>query len=589
MKDFFKFMFASMLGLVITLIIAFFLLMAMIASFISMAEQQTVEVEPGTILHIKLDYAVTDRTLKEINPFMTADFSFEQKPGLNDILKNIDKASKDDRIEGIYLDLMMIPAGISTIEEIRGALEDFKASGKFVICYTEGMAQTSYYLGSVADKFYMHPDGMIEFKGLGAEIFFLKGTMEKLGIDIQVMREGKYKSAIEPLIFDKMSEANREQIQRYIDRTWEEMITKIAESRGLPVEELNKIADNLDALNPDKALEMKLVDGLYHKDELLGEFRSLTGLGNDDDIKYVSLPKYLHASDPGRERVTTRDRIAIVYALGSIQSGKGDDQTIGSDRISKAIRQARENERVKAIVMRVNSPGGSAIASEVIRREVELAKKEKPVIVSMGGVAASGGYWIAASADKIIADPTTITGSIGVFGIIPNMQEFFNEKLGITFDYANTNENADFPPVSKPMSSYQKMVLEREIGNIYDDFLELVAEGRGMTKEEVHEIAQGRVWNAVDAKNAGLIDELGGMNDAIKMAAEMAELEEYKFLELPYQKDPFEQIIEDLTGQVRTGMIRQELGDFYNYYEYVNEIRHMEGIQARMPFHIEIK
>ncbi len=585
MKDFFKFMFASMLGFFLTLVIAFFLFLVMIASILSFVDSEVVTIKEKSVLHIKLELAVYDRTPNDPFSNFSSTFEFKQPLGLNDILKNLKKAAKDDKIEGIFIDIGNAPVSITILEELRNAILEFKDSGKWVISYSESYPQTAYYFASVADKVYLHPDGMIEFKGIGAEVLFLKGTLEKLDIETQIIRQGKYKSAIEPLILDKMSKANREQIETFINSIWASMVSDISESRGLTIEKLNKAADKLDALNADKALALKIVDGLYYRDQVLKELRDELDLQGDAKINLVTIGKYDNTPALSKSK-RTRDKIAVVYAIGSIQGGKGDDLTIGSDRISEAIRKARTNDKVKAVVLRVNSPGGSAIASEVIRREIELTSAVKPVVVSMGEYAASGGYWISCSADKIVADPTTLTGSIGVFGIIPNLEMFFKNKLGMTFDYAMTNKNADFPSITKPLTGYQKEILEREIGKIYDRFLQLVAEGRNMTVEQVDEIAQGRIWSAIDAKKIGLVDELGGFERALELAAEIAGIEDYRIYSLPEQKDPFKQLIKDLTGNTRTKMIKAELGSYYSYFEYLKAIADMEGAQARLPFEI---
>jgi len=583
-------MFASMLGFIITLIIAFFLFIAVIASIVSFAEQETYEVEDNSVLKMELNYPVYDRTQKQMFPSFGSSFDIEKALGLNDLLKYLDKAAKDDRINGIYLDLSVVPTGTAILEELRQAILDFKESGKFVVCYADILTQTAYYLGSAADHVYLHPDGMVELKGISAELLFIKGTLEKLDIDVEVIRAGKYKSAAEPLLYDKMSEANREQIELYINRIWNKMSADIAESRNMTVEELNKIADDLDALNAEKATDLFIVDGLFHPDEMTAELKRLAGIEPDDDLEMVKMGNYVDAKFPDKEKKRiAREKIAVVYAVGTIMGGEGDDMTIGSERISKAIRKARKDDKVKAIVMRVNSPGGDALASEVIRREIELANDTKPVIVSMSDLAASGGYWISCSADKILADEMTLTGSIGVFGLIPNMKGFFNNKLGMTFDYANTNENSDFPTVSRPLPDYQKKVLEREIGMIYEDFLSLVAKGRDMTRDEVHELAQGRVWAARDAFENNLVDEIGGMERAIEIAAEMAEIEDYRLYELPQQKDPLQQLIEEISGNAKTRLLVNELGDNYYIYQYLKKVQEMEGTQARLPFEIRLK
>ena len=589
MKDFFKFMFASMLGFIIISIVLFFIFVGIVASLASFAEKKAVVIESNTVLHIQLDKPIYDRAPKDPFAFFSPEgLDMNQTPGLDEILKNIEKAKTDPNIQGIYLDLGFVPSGIATIREIRQALIDFKSSGKFIIAFGEVYSQIAYYLGSVADKVYLHPKGAIEFKGFGANVFFLKGTIEKLDIDMQVIRHGKYKSAVEIFMLDKMSEASQEQLNEMISDIWGTVLTEISASRNLGRDQLNLVADNLDALDADKALAAKMVDGLYYKDELNADLRARLGIGEKDKIRTVSLSKYSMTPPTVNEKVSG-NKIAVVYALGSIMDGKGDDKTIGSEKMSEAIRQARENDKVKAIVLRVNSPGGSATASEVIRREVELAVRVKPVVVSMGDVAASGGYWISASASKIMADPSTITGSIGVFGLIPNMQGFFNNKLGITFDKTLTNKYSDFPNLNRPLTPYETMIFERQVDKIYNDFLELVSAGRKMETAEVDSAGQGRVWSGTDALELGLIDQFGGLQDAIKLAAELAGITEYNTWSLPAQKEPFQQIIDELTGEVSTGRIEKELGEYYTYYQYLKQIKEMSGIQARLPYEIDIR
>lgn len=585
MKDFFKFFFASILGFIIVLVVLFFIFVGIIASLVSFADK----IEPNTLLQIKLDKPIFDRAPKDpFSFFSPAGFDMEQNPGLDEILKNIEKAKSDPDIKGIYLDLGIVPSGLTMVREIRQALLDFKTSGKFIIAYGEVYSQVAYYLGSVADKIYLHPDGAIEFRGLDAEIMFLKGTLEKLDVDMQVIRHGKYKSAVEMFMLDKMSDANREQLNAMISDMWGTMLADISSSRNLSKDQLKIIADNLDALDADKALASKMVDGLFYKDELLAELRAKTGLGENDKIATVSMAKYTMVPPSVSEKFSA-NKIAVIYAIGNIIDGKGDDRTVGSVKMSEAIRQARENDKVKAIVLRVNSPGGSATASEVIRREVELAVQEKPVVVSMGDVAASGGYWISASASKILADPSTITGSIGVFGLIPNMQGFFENKLGITFDHSLTNKYSDFPNVTRPLTSYETILFERQIDKIYNNFLALVSAGRKMEPSQVDSIGQGRVWSGADALELGLIDQFGGLQDAVRLAAELAAVGEYNILSLPAQKDLFQQIQDEFTGNVSAGRMEKELGEFYPYYQYLKQIKDYQGIQARLPYDIKVR
>jgi protease IV len=589
MKDFFKFMFASMLGFIIVLVVLFFIFVGLVASLASFAEKKSVVIEPNTLLQIKLDKPIFDRSPKDPFSFFSPEgLDMNQEPGLDEILKNIDKAKTDPKIAGIFLDLGFIPSGISTIREIRQALTDFKTSGKFIIAYGELYSQGAYYLGSVADKIYLHPSGAIDFKGLGANLFFLKGTLEKLDVEMQVIRHGKYKSAVEIFTQNEMSPANREQLNAMITDIWQTLLTDISASRNMSRDKLNLIADNLDAFVADKALATGLVDGLFYKDELIAELKGRIGLGEKDKIQTVSLSKYMLVPPQVKEKVSV-NKIAVIYATGNIIDGKGDDRTVGSINISEAIRQARENDKVKAIVLRVNSPGGSATASEVIRREVVLAIQKKPVIVSMGDVAASGGYWISASASRIFADPATITGSIGVFGLVPNMKGFFENKLGITFDNSLTNKYSDFPNVNRPLSDYETLVLEHQIEKIYNDFLSLVSAGRKIEKSQVDSIGQGRVWSGTAAHNLGLIDEFGGLTDAIISAAESAGISEYNIWSLPAQKDPFQQIIDQLTGEVSAVRMEKELGEYYTYYQYLKQIREMEGVQARLPYEIKVQ
>ncbi len=589
MKQFFKFMFASMLGFFLTFLIVSFLFIGLIASIASFAEDKAVDVKDNSVLHLTFNKPIYDRTPN--NPFENFDFQNMKSiktAGLNDILKNLKKAATDDNIKGIYLDLSKIPTGISTIEEIRNAMLEFKESGKFIISYAESYSTTAYYLSTVADEIILNPDGNILFKGLNAEIMFLKGTLDKLDIEAQIIRVGKFKSAIEPFILEKMSDANREQMQVLVNSIWGKIIEAISKTRGISIYDLNLIADNLDITDAEQALEHNFVDKIMYKDEVLAELRTKLGIDNEEKINSLKMTKYTNAPATKEVKKRSRNKVAVVYATGSIIGGEGGERVIGSEKISKTLRKARLDDNIKAVVFRVNSPGGSALASEVIRREVELTSKVKPIIVSMGNLAASGGYWISCSADKIFAHPTTLTGSIGVFGVIPNLKDFYKNKLGITHDNVKTNENSDYITTNRPLTTYQKKIIQKSVDKIYQEFLELVAEGRNMTTEQVNKIGQGRVWSGVDALRIGLIDELGGMEDAIAAAVEMAELPDYRVVELPEQKDPFEQMIKEIFDNTKASMIKSELGRHYQYYNYIKEISDMKGVQARLPYIIEI-
>jgi len=583
MNQFFKFMFASMLGMFLTLFLLGVIFTGIIAAIVIASSNKEVVINKNTVLHIKLDKQIMDRSPKM--PLFSTFRMPNKITGLNEILENLSKAAKDKDIKGIYLDLSGIQAGISTIDEIRDGLLEFKKSGKFIWAYSEAYDQASYYLATTADKIFLNPEGGVLFKGLNAEMPFLKGTLDKLDIKIQVMRHGKFKSATEPLFLDKMSLENRKQITEIINDVWDKMLTGISETRKINKVELNKIADELALETAQDAVKYKFVDQLVYKDELISELKNKLSLSEKEKIQFVTLEKYTDVVIHGNT-TTKKDKIAVIYALGSIGSGDGDDQSIGSENMSKAIRKAREDDNVKAIVFRVNSGGGSALASDVIWREIDLARQVKPVVASFGDVAGSGGYYIACAATKIIADPTTITGSIGVFGVVPNFQGLFNKKLGITFDNAATNKNSDFIPVMKPLPPYQTMIIQRDVDHIYNVFTAKVASGRKMKQTQVDSIGQGRIWSGTDAKTIGLIDDFGGLTKAIQLAADLAKTKNYKLLSLPEQKDPFEQIIDELFGNDPSTMIRQTLGEDYKYYQYLKEIREMKGVQARMLFDI---
>jgi protease-4 len=592
MKQFFKFMFASFAGTLLTLLILLFVFIGMITALVSMSEDSEVKLKPNTVLVADFSVPVSDRSPK--NPFENFDFSSFKSSnpiGLNDILKNIEKAASDPNISGIYLDLSEVSSGMANLQEIRQKLVEFKASGKWIITYGESFSQGAYYLASVSDEIYLNPKGMILFKGLNSQIAFLKHMLEKVEVDMQIIRgpNNQFKSAVEPFMYEKMSDANRLQTEKLLNSVWSDMVADISASRGISVAELNKAANELAVSNANKALELKFVDGLAYKDEILTKLRAKTDKTEKDKIEQVTLSKYTNATVG--EASKSKNKIAIIYAVGEIAGGEGSDNSIGSEGLSKTIRKAREDDKIKAIVLRVNSPGGSALASEIIRREVELAKNEKPFIVSMGNVAASGGYWISTNADYIFSDANTITGSIGVFGVIPNLQKLFNNKFGITFDKAMTNDNADFIDVMQPLSAFQEAKIQQEVVEIYNDFTSLVASTRNLRQTFVDSIGQGRVWTGTDALEIGLVDEIGGIEKAIAYAAEKAELgTDYRVTELPEQKDPFHQLIEEMSGQSRTkAALKAELGEYYNYIEYLQSVSKMKGVQARMPFYIDIR
>ncbi|HXI00667.1 MAG TPA: signal peptide peptidase SppA [Sphingobacteriaceae bacterium] len=588
MKEFFKFVFASMVGFVLSFIVLFIFLIIVITAVVTSAGKETqADVLSNSILHMKLDYPIAERTNK--NPFSNMDFfNFEnaKTPGLNDILASIRKAKSDKNIKGIYLDVSSLQAGMATVEEIRNALLDFKKSGKSIYAYSEVYTQGAYYLASAANKIYINPEGLLEFKGFGSEIMFFKGALEKLDIEPQVIKVGTYKSAVEPFILDKMSEPNRKQVTAFLGAMYSHFLQNISTSRKIPKDSLAFIADNLLIRNAGDAVKYKLADGVRYKDQVLEELKVLTGTEKDKNIHSVNMKAYVPTSE--EKSSSASDRIAVIYASGEITGGEGDDETIGSERISKAIRTARLDKKVKAIVLRINSPGGSALASDVIWREVVLTRAAKPIIASMGDVAASGGYYIACAADSIFAQPNTITGSIGVFGIIPNMQKFFNNKLGITFDGVKTGKYADLGTVSRPLTDAEKMIIQKEVNDIYSDFTSKVAKGRKKSQSYVDSIGQGRVWSGSEALRNGLVDRLGNIDDAVRSAAKKAKLKDYKIVEYPSQKDPLRSIFDSSADKISNYFAQKELGDNYRYYQQLKSVLKFTGIQARLPYTIKI-
>ncbi len=590
---FYKVVIAAFIGTLIALLINFFVKIGVISSFIKNASKDTevaTTVKPNSVLYMKLDYEIADRTSE--NKFAGIDFNtMESKDvtGLNQILNNIEFAKTDANIKGIYLELSTIPTSTATLQEIRNKLIEFKESGKFIVAYGENYSQSAYYLATAADKIYVNPEGMVDLHGMASQVMFYKHLLEKLDVEMQIVRgpNNRFKSAVEPYFLDKMSDANREQMDKLLGSVWGEILASISQSRNISVEQLNQIADQMETFSDaQKAMEYNLVDGLMYKDEMLAELKDLTG---SNKINAVPNAKY---ADSYTLENGSKNEIAIIYAEGQIFDGKGQEGNIYSEDLSKTIRKAREDENVKAIVLRVNSPGGSAVASAIIGHELDLAKEVKPVIVSMGNYAASGGYWISANGDYIFADPTTLTGSIGVFGTFPNLKGLLNDKIGLTFDVAKTNENADFGNFTEPLTEFQYAKLQQMVVKTYDEFTGRVAEGRGLRQSYVDSIGQGRVWSGVDAIEIGLVDQLGDMEDAIAFAAERADISnDFKVVEMPKQKDFMTRFMEQIGGGNNDldAAMRQKLGTYYHYYEGIENLSNNTGIQARMPFDMVIQ
>ncbi len=584
MKQFFKFMFASMLGFLLTMLIMGIFFFMLVASLVALTGKEEVKVKSNSVLLLTLDAPIPERSNDNPVNFSPTTLSFSKStPGLLETLDLIEQAAIDDDIKGIYLNLSLVSSGMATVEEVRNALLKFKESGKFIVSYSEMYTQKAYYLATVSDQICLNPEGMLDFRGMAAEITFFKGLLGKLDVNAQIIRHGKYKSAIEPFISDKMSEANKEQTLSYISSIWNHILGGISAARNIPVEELNHLADSLLIQTPQDAAKYHLADQVIYKDQFLDMIREKLGKEKDHEIEFITIDKYKDAPTKNK-RSMSKDKIAVIYATGSINGGEGDETSIGSESTSKAIRKARADSSVKAIVFRINSPGGSALASDVILREIKLAREVKPVVVSMGDYAASGGYYIACDADSILANPTTLTGSIGVFDIIPDFGNMLKNKLGITIDRVMTNKHADYISVTRPMTAYEAEVMTRGVERIYDVFVGHVSEGRHMSVEAVDNIGQGRVWTGTEGKKNGLVDNLGGLKEAIRVAATLANLEDYRIKSLPELKAPFEKLMEEITGSSSDSRMQKELGAFFPLYVELKALTEMEGVQARLPF-----
>lgn len=605
MKQFLKFMFASTIGTVLGLMLITmmfgFVLAGIVGSAIMMADgaDKMIKVEEGTLLKINLESPIVERS-KE-NPF--AGIKFEGFDGgqealdLKSALEAIERAKTDDNIKGIYLTGKYFLGGISTMQSLRDAITDFKSSGKFVYAYEEIYSQGAYYVASASDEIYLFHEGMLEFKGLRTELAYFKNAMDKLDIQATVIKgpNNKFKSAVEPFYREDMSDENREQLSKILNVVWDEMTADISSDRGVERIELDRIANEMAIKKPEDAVSLNLIDALKYYDEVLADLRTKLAIDSAADIKTISLQKYAKSNsgktDEKLDRnLDAKENIAVIYAVGGIDSGEGNEEEIGSETLSKAIREARLDENVKAIVLRVNSPGGSAMASDVIWRETVLAGQAKPFIVSFGDVAASGGYYISAAADKIFAMPTTITGSIGAFGLIPNPRGFLNNKLGITFDNVKTHDHADFGSLARDFDAMEIELLQGYLDDVYNEFVAKVAEGRQMTFEQVDTNGRGRVWIGADAKEIGLVDEIGDLNDAIAYAAELAELENYEIMELPKKKDPFESFIKEMSSNVKITIAEWALGEEQvKHIKMLDQIQQMDDFQARMLFEIKIR
>ncbi|WP_422106336.1 signal peptide peptidase SppA [Winogradskyella sp.] len=585
---FFKRVLSTIVGLIIFSFLSFILFFMFIA-FLGSQGEEPIIVENNSVLNLSLNFEIEDHIGKK----EYKDYTFlneHPKHSLFGMIKAIEFAKTDPKIKGITIENNLTFAGYAQLRALRDALIDFKDSGKFVVAYSDIYTQQSYYLSSVADSIYVNPSGTIEFKGLASEQYYFKDFQEKTGLKMEVVRHGKYKSAVEPFLENEMSAANREQIESYLNSIWSTIKTDINQSRNIPSETLNVIADSLLGRTPDLALDNKLIDKVGYYDEYTGALKQQLGLQIEDKLPSISIREYSEYTYSKWASGYKKDKIAVIFAEGDIIYGEGDENFVGQGIINKSLKKAREDDKIKAIVLRVNSPGGSALTSELIWREIELTKKVKPVVVSMGNYAASGGYYIASNADYIVAEPMTVTGSIGVFGILPNGTELF-EKWGISTHQVTTNTNAITYSFSKPLSENQHKYIKEGIIDVYDLFLTRVADGRGMTKDDVNTIAQGRVWTGSEAIDIGLVDELGGLDTALKKATELANIEDYAIKEFPVFKKDFMESLSQL-GLMKTKeeLLKEELGeDGYKVWKEIKTHTQREGVQLLFPYgtHIE--
>lgn len=582
MKSFFKFFLASFLSLVVFAIFSFIIVLIFV-SIAASADKPNIAEKSVLVLDLNKMYLEQEQT----DPLSSLTGNIDDNiPGLYDIVRLIEHAKKDDKIKGIYIKCNDNVNGFAASEELRNALADFKTSKKFVLAYGDVISQQGYYVASVADRVYCNPKGSVDWRGLAANLFFLKGTLEKLNIEPQIFYAGKFKSATEPLREKKMTEANKLQTMVYVNDIYSRILLAASAKSKLDTATLHNLANTAALKTAGDAVRYKLIDAVKYDDEVKGEILKTLGSKDASKINFLSLSKYAKAVDFA---TAGTDRIAVIYAEGEIVDGKGDDGQVGSDKYKNIFRKARLDKKVKAIVLRVNSPGGSALASEVIWHEVTLARKSKPVVVSFGDVAASGGYYIACNADSVFAQPNSITGSIGVFGVVPNMEKFFEGKLGVTFDGVKTGPYADMMTVSRALTAGERAFIQSSIDTIYADFKNRVVEGRKLPAAVVDSIAQGRVWTGSDAVRIGLVDKIGGIEDAIHCAARMAKVKEFNIREYPEKKTFLQELMETPKTEVAVKAIKEEIGEEqYSLMKYLKQVKQMVGVpQARLPFTIK--
>ncbi|MGC9150916.1 MAG: signal peptide peptidase SppA [Microbacter sp.] len=584
MKNFFKIVLATFVAIVAAGIIAVIIGIGILTAVSSASKTQTA-IKPNSIFQLSLSGEVVERSAED--PFSTIFGTLANQDltmGLNDIVTAIHKAKTNDNIKGIYIKTGALIAPPATLRAIRQALIDFKSSGKFVYAYGNIYTQGAYYVASVADKVFLNPAGMLNWQGLSAQTTFFKGTLDKLGINVQVVRVGTFKSAVEPFINTKMSPDNRLQVTSFLGSVWNTTLQDVSQSRHLTIEQLNALADEDMAFQPaSKVLASHLIDSVLYDDQMQSLLKKKIGLNDKENLSVVKL----NAMKNAVEKTTySKDKIAVVYAVGEIDGPNPDG--INSEELVKTLADIRQDDHIKAVVLRVNSPGGSAMGSELIWRELSLIKAKKPLFVSMGDYAASGGYYISCNADTIMAEPNTITGSIGVFGLIPDVQGL-TQKIGISFDDVKTNKMSDFPTFTRPFTLEERNLMQAYVNNTYETFVDHVAQGRHKSPEEIKKIAEGRVWTGEQGKQIGLVDLLGNLDDAVRLIAKRAHLSQYQLVYYPKQKSIVEKLMDNLNEGIETRVEKAQLGAMYPYFKQMKEAVHLQGIQALMPFSLQIK
>ena len=584
MRQFFKYVLATVTGLFAFGLLCLVVLVMFVAALASSDKEVTVA--SNSVLELKLDKPIAERESR--NSFGAMVSNQADDIGLDQLKATIRRAKTDGDIKGIFLNVELVQGGMASLEEVRDALLDFKKSGKFIVAYADAASEKSYYLTSVANRIYLNPQGTLEFNGLSSETMYYKNLFAKAGIEPQIFRVGSFKSAVEPFFRESMSDSARLQTTSFLNSINDFTIGHVAEARKIAPARLKVISDSMLVHNADDAKRLGLVTHLGYYDQALDYMKGKLGVEKDDKLSLVELSDY---SKTDEESSASGNRIAVIYADGDIVTGKGSDSNIGSTKFAEAIRKARLDDKVKAVVLRVNSPGGSSLASDIIYREVMLTKKVKPIVCSMSDVAASGGYFIAMGCDTIVAHPNTITGSIGVFGVLPNIEPLLRDKLGITTDRVTTGKFSDFPTITRALTPFEKAQFQNEINRIYADFTTKAAQGRHMPVEKLRGYASGRVWSGSEAKARGLVDVLGSFDDALRIAARRAKLKEgdYSIQKLPRQRTFAESIFSGFSTEVKMRLVKEEMGPMYPMYEQYKKLSEMKGAQMRMPFELNIQ